>query len=320
MHNQKKKISISIPSYNEELSIVPLISELKKITEQLNNYNFEYIFINDGSTDLTLAKIKEVARFDHSIKFIDFSRNFGKEAAMMAGFDFATGDAVITIDADLQHPPEAILEMVKLWEEGYEDIAATRIIYSNESFIKKKFSIYFYKILSSISETQVQRNTGDFRLLDRKCINAIRTLRESNRYTKGLYNWIGFKKITIGYNQNERLAGETKWSFFKLLNLAVNGITSFSVLPLRLATVIGFCVSFFSFAYALFFIVKTILYGESIQGFPTIIISILLFGGLQIFFIGIVGEYLGKIFIEVKKRPQYLVNETNLDYLCNSKN
>jgi len=267
-----------------------------------------------------LAKIKEVASFDQSIKFIDFSRNFGKEAAMMAGFDFAIGDAVITIDADLQHPPEAILEMVKLWEEGYEDIAATRIIYSNESFIKKKFSIYFYKILSSISETQVQRNTGDFRLLDRKCINAIRTLRESNRYTKGLYNWIGFKKITIGYNQNERLAGETKWSFFKLLNLAVNGITSFSVLPLRLATIIGFCVSFFSFAYAFFFIVKTILYGESIQGFPTIIVSILLFGGLQIFFIGIVGEYLGKIFIEVKKRPQYLVNETNLDFLSNSKN
>lgn len=308
-----KKITIIIPSFNEELSIKLIYAELKKLENPLNHYELEYLFVNDGSTDSTIEIIKEISLTEKSVKYIDLSRNFGKEAAMLAGFDHAIGDAVITIDADLQHPPETILEMVKLWENGYDDVAATRIEYSNESFFKRKFSIYFYKILSSISETQVQRNTGDFRLLDRKCIEAIKELRESNRYTKGLYNWIGFKKITIGYNQKERIAGITKWSFFKLLNLAINGITSFSVFPLRIAAIIGFVVSLFSFLYAVYFVVKTAFLGESIQGFPTIIVSILLFGGLQLLFIGVLGEYLGKVFIEVKKRPQYIINESNIE-------
>ena len=187
-----KLITIIIPAFNEELSLNQLMVELKNNLEKISKHEFEFLFINDGSTDGTISVINALSMTDSRIKFIDFSRNFGKEAAMLAGFDFANGDAVITIDADLQHPPETIIEMVNLWEMGYDDIAATRVEYSNESFLKKKFSIYFYKILSSISETQVQRNTGDFRLLDRKCVDAIKGLRESNRYTKGLYNWIGF--------------------------------------------------------------------------------------------------------------------------------
>jgi glycosyltransferase involved in cell wall biosynthesis len=310
---EKKIISLLIPAYNEELVLPLLYERISKVIEQHSNYSWEILFVNDGSSDGTLNIFKQLSKEDDRVQYLDLSRNFGKESAMMAGFDYVTGDGVVILDADLQHPPEVITELIEYWEQGYDDIAAKRKSPTGESFLKKAFSKIFFSLLSRITKIPIQKNIGDFRLLDRKCINAIRELRENQRYTKGLYAWIGFKKKTILFTQGERAAGKTKWSYFQLINLAIVGITSFTISPLRFSTIFGIIVSLFSFIYGVGAFVKESFFDEEIQGDTSLMIAILFLGGVQLLSIGILGEYLGRVFNETKKRPSYLIRESSFN-------
>lgn len=280
-----KKITILVPCYNEEQSLPLFYKELNKVIVSIDEYQWELLFINDGSKDATLNKLIELRLEDKRINIVDLSRNFGKECAMLAGFDYATGDCVIQMDADLQDPPSLIPKMVEKWEDGYDDVYAKRTKRGNESFLRKKLSLLFYKILQRTSRFDVLNNVGDFRLLDRSCVEALKTLREGERYTKGLFCWIGFRKYEILFEREDRVAGESAWSFKTLIELAINGIISFTTSPLRISTYIGFVISLFSFIYMLYFLIKTIFSGDSVQGFPTLIIVMLFLGGIQLFII-----------------------------------
>ncbi|MGQ3380000.1 glycosyltransferase family 2 protein [Priestia endophytica] len=306
-----KTISIIIPAYNEEDVLEQLYEKLTFVIEAIPNYDFELLFINDGSKDRTLEIIKEMRETDDRISYVDLSRNFGKEIGMMAGFDYAKGDAVIIIDADLQDPPELIPEMIKYWEQGYDDVFAKRRSRAGETWMKKWTAKTFYRVLQKITKIPVQENTGDFRLLDRRCIDALRTLRETQRYTKGMFSWIGYHKKEILFDRNPRAAGETKWNYKKLMDLAIEGITSFTTAPLRLSTYFGFTISLCAFIYMIFIIVKTLVVGEMVQGYPSLMTVMLFLGGIQLISLGIIGEYLGKIFTETKRRPLYFVDEYN---------
>ena len=307
-----KLITILLPCYNEEQSIELLYSSLKEVTDKISEYSFEYLFINDGSADATISIVKSLREKDCRVCYVDLSRNFGKENAMLAGFDYAKGDAVIIMDADLQHPPTLIPEMLAIWNNGeVQDVYAKRITRGKESWLRKRLSLLYYKILDKSTRFEILQNVGDFRLLDRQAIEALKNLRETERYTKGMYCWIGFKKQEILFDQQDRVAGESKWNFFSLLNLAVEGLTSFTTAPLRIAGYIGGGVAFLSFLYALYYVVKTLIYGDPVAGFPTLIIVILFMGGLQLLALGILGEYVGRIFNEVKRRPVYFAKEYN---------
>lgn len=306
-----KKISILVPCYNEEASLPLLYPELRKLMDKENNYEWEVLFVNDGSKDNTIGIIKELREKDNRICYVDLSRNFGKENAMLAGFDYVTGDCMVIMDADLQHPPHIISNMLKKWEKGYDDIYAKRITRGKEPWLRKKFSLLFYSILKKTSRIEILPNVGDFRLLDKQCVYALRKLRETERYTKGMFCWIGFKKDYVEFEQGDRIAGTSSWNFMSLLKLAIEGIVSFTTFPLKVATIIGFLVSFFAFLYMIFIIMKTIIWGEEVAGFPTIISIILLLGGFQLICLGIIGEYLGRIFNETKNRPVYIANEYN---------
>ena len=306
-----KKISIIIPAYNEEESLSFLFERLNKITREIQNYEFEILLINDGSKDKTLEIIKEQRKQDNRISYVDLSRNFGKETAMIAGLDYATGDAVIFMDADLQDPPELIPELIKHWEEGYDDVYERRKKRKGETFVKKFTSKMFYKILQKIAGMEIQRDTGDFRLLDRRCVNALRKLRESQRCTKSMFSWIGYKKKEVLYDREPRVAGKTKWNYLKLIDLAIDGITSFTTSPLRLATYISIPTFIMLVVYFIYVIIKCFVVHMAIQAFQAIILLILFFSGIQIMLFGIIGEYLGRIFVETKNRPLYLVNEYN---------
>ena len=306
-----KKISIIIPAYNEEESLPYLFERLNKLMDEVKQYEFEILFVNDGSKDKTIELIKEYRAKDQRYCYVDFSRNFGKEIAMMAGLDYATGDCVIFIDADLQDPPELIPELIKYWEEGYDDVYARRRSRDGETFLKKFTSKMYYKILQKMTNVEIQRDTGDFRLLDRRCVNALKKLRESQRNTKSMFSWIGYKKKEVLYDRDARIAGKTKWNYMKLIDLAIDGITSFTTSPLRIATWIAIPTFMMLFAYFIYVIVKCIVTNTVMQAFQAIIILILFFSGVQILLFGIVGEYLGRIFNETKHRPLYLVNEYN---------
>lgn len=306
-----KKVSILVPCYNEEASLPLLYPELKKLMDSQVNYKWEVLFVNDGSRDNTLNIIKKLRSQDKRICYVDLSRNFGKENAMLAGFDYVTGDCMVIMDADLQDPPSLIPEMLEYWEEGYDDVYAKRNNRGKESWLRKQFSLLFYAILQKSTRFEVLKNVGDFRLLDRCCIEALKKFRETERYTKGMFCWIGFKKKEIIFNRGDRAAGKSNWNFFSLFNLAIEGITSFTTSPLRFSTVLGFIISLFAFILMLFYLVKTIIWGDVIQGFPTLITVILFLGGIQLFSIGILGEYLGRIFNETKNRPVYLAREYN---------
>lgn len=306
-----KKISILVPCYNEEKSLQLLYPELKTLMDSQNNYEWEILFVDDGSEDDTLNAIKSLRREDERIAYVSLSRNFGKENAMLAGIDYVTGDCMVIMDADLQDPPSLIPEMLKYWEEGYQDVYAKRADRGKESWLRKKLSLLFYKILDSTTRFDVLQNVGDFRLLDRQCINALKRLRESERYTKGLFCWIGYKKKEIIFNRGDRVAGDSNWSFWSLFNLAIEGITSFTTAPLRIATFSGFIIALCAFFYALYFITKTLIYGDPVQGFTTLIVIILFLGGIQLITIGILGEYIGRIFNETKNRPTYIASEYN---------
>ena len=306
-----KKVTIIVPAYNEEESLPFLYERLEKLMNENTNYEFEILFVNDGSKDKTIDLIKEYREKDKRINYVDFARNFGKEIAMIAGLDYATGDCVIFIDADLQDPPELIPEMIKHWEEGYDDVYAQRRSRKGETWLKKFTSKMYYRVLQSLTKVPIQKDTGDFRLLDKRCVNALRKMRETGRNSKSMFSWIGYKKKAIFYDRDPRVAGSTKWNYAKLINLAIDGITSFTTSPLRISTYIAIPTFLALLVYFIYVIVKCIRLNVAIQAFQAIILLILFFAGIQILLFGIVGEYLGRIFNESKHRPLYLVNEYN---------
>jgi len=309
----KKKITIIIPSYNEEGTLPRLISRLEKERKKLSNYDLEYLFISDGSTDDTVNILKEYQKDYPHIRYVDFSRNFGKEIGMLAGFDYSDGDAVVVIDADLQQPPELIKDMIYWWEQGYDDVYAIRKERKGESKLKKWTSKTYYKVLQRVSKEDVYPFAGDFRLLDRKCVDTLSDLRETERYTKGMYGWIGFKKKSIEYDADPRVEGETKWKWSDLMKLAVDGITSYSTVPLKIWSIFGFIISLFAFLYLAYEIIIAIIGGTSPAGYPSVIASILFLGGIQLISLGVIGEYLGRVFVETKNRPLYVVRESSED-------
>lgn len=302
-----KKISILIPAYNEQEVLPLLFKRLDTLAASLPKYEFEFFFVNDGSRDNTLSILEASAKNDQRIAYINLSRNFGKEVAMIAGIDHVSGDATVIIDADLQDPPELIPDMIRLWEEGYDDVYARRRSRSGETFFKKKTSEWFYKILQKSTNVPIQQDTGDFRLLSKRCVEALRQFRESQRYTKGMFSWIGYKKKQLLYDRDPRAAGETKWNYLKLLNLAIDGITSFTTAPLRIASVAGVIISFLAFLYIIFIIIRTLFFGVDLAGYASTMAVILFMGGVQLLSIGVIGEYVGRIFNETKQRPLYFI-------------
>ena len=306
-----KKVSILIPAYNEEEVLYTLYDRLENVINKLNNYEFEVLLINDGSKDNTLNILRELRKRDKRMCYINLSRNYGKETAMIAGLDYVTGDCCIILDADLQDPPELIEEMLKYWEQGYDDVYAKRKSRAGESFMKKFTSSLFYKMLQKSTRIPIQKNTGDFRLLDRRCVDALRKFRESERYTKGMFSWIGFNKKEILFDRDPRVAGSTKWNYWKLIDLAIEGITSFTTKPLRISSFLGVIISFCAFVYIVIIIARTLIMGEAVKGYPSLMAVILFLGGVHLLSLGIIGEYIGRVFNETKRRPLYFVEEYN---------
>jgi len=306
--NKVKLLSIMIPIFNEEECVVGLYEKLKEVSTSLK-CNCEFLFINDGSTDRTLQLLQEIQANDRRICIVDLSRNFGKEIAMTAGLDYLKGDTLVIIDADLQDDPSLLPLMVAEIENGYDDVYAQRTSRKGETWLKKATSRWYYKALASMSSVDIQKDTGDFRMLSSKAIRALRKFGENERNMKGLFSFIGFKKKAVYYERDERMAGQTKWNYFKLFNLAVRGITSFSTKPLRMISITGVTISIISFIFLAKIVFKAIYYGDPVAGYPSIMSTILFLGGLQLLSIGVLGEYLGIIFSETKKRPIYFIND-----------
>ena len=304
-----ERISIIIPMYNEEEALPYLYERLVELSKRIDKYQLEFLFVNDGSKDNSLKIVKEYRKKDSRVQYLNLSRNFGKEVAMGAAFDYVTGDVVAIIDADLQDPPELIVDMLKFYEQGYDDVYAKRRNRKGETWLKKFTSKAFYRVLESVSNVPIQKDTGDFRLLSRRAIEALKAFPEKQRYTKGMFSLIGFKKKEIEYDRDPRVAGSTKWNYFKLMDLAIEGITSFTTAPLRIATIIGVLSAIGSFIYMIFTIVKTVVYGVDVPGYASLICILLMLGGIQLICLGLIGEYIGRIFIEVKGRPLYFVDE-----------
>lgn len=311
MDTNKKNITILVPAYKEENTLQALKQELDKVWNASPKYDWELLIINDGSPDNTLDVIKKLRLEDGRVNYVDLSRNFGKENAMLAGFDYAKGDAVIIMDADLQHPPTLIPELLRYWEDGFDDVYAKRRSRGKESWIRNRLSLTFYKFLQHSSRFDILENVGDFRLLDRSCINVLKRMRETERYTKGMFAWIGYRKKEVVFDQGDRIAGESSWNFSSLANLAIEGVLSFTTIPLRLASVLGIVVSLISLSYMIWILVKTIFWGEPVAGYPTMMTVILFLGGVQLLALGIIGEYLGRVFNETKGRPVYIAREYN---------
>lgn len=321
-----------VPSYNEETNLQALHEaldglskgtyqvspsssaeggEASPITMDMTCYEWEFLFINDGSRDSTLSILRDMRRKDPRVNVVNLTRNFGKENAMLAGFDFAKGDGVVIMDADLQHPIATVPEMIYWWEQGYEDVYGKRRSRGKESWLRKHLSLTFYNMLQKYTKVPVLQNVGDFRLLDRRAVNAIRKLRETQRYTKGLYCWVGYNKKEVLYDTLDRAGGVSSFRFMGLFNLAVEGITSYTTSPLRLSAIAGVIISSISLLYVLYILIKTAIYGDTAQGFPTLACCILFLGGIQLISVGIIGEYIGRIFNETKGRPAYLVESYN---------
>ena len=306
-----KKVTILLFSYNEEDSFTVLEQCMKRVLDENPGNARECMMVNDGARDHTLQKRARVHREEPARwNYIDLSRNYGKELAMMAGFDYVKGDALIIMDFDMQHPVDVIPEMLHWWEEGYDDVYATRQG-SKETWMKRKTSQWYYDLLQMFTRVPIQKDTGDFRLLDRSCIEALKQMREVERNTKGMYSWIGFRKKGIFYQQKERQAGVSRWSYRALLNLAMNGIMAYTTAPLRLASVLGMVVSLCAFLYLIYIIIVTNVYGDPVAGYPTIMVTVLFLGGAQLICIGVIGEYLARVFNESKRRPGYFVSSYN---------
>ena len=304
-----KTITILVPCYNEEAVLQQFYDRVQLVISNIEDYEFQYLFVNDGSTDSTLSIMRNLQSSDPRVHYIALSRNFGKEIALIAGLDNIDSDAVVVMDADLQDPPKLLPEMIYWWQKGYKDIYAKRRSREGESWFKKWSSHTYYKLLQQLTDIPIQVDAGDFRLLDRQCIEALKLFRESQRYTKGMFSWIGFDKKEILFDREARAAGKTKWNYFKLVNLAIDGITSFTILPLRIASLLGCILALTAIIYMLSIIIKTLIYGGDVPGYPSLICTILFIGGVQISFLGIIGEYLGRIFNESKHRPLYLLKE-----------
>jgi len=304
-----KTISILIPAYNEEAVLAQLHERITRLADDTPLYKFEFCFVNDGSRDKTLEMIKHYAEIDARVSYVNLARNFGKEIAMAAGFDFVKGDAMVIIDADLQDPPELIPQMLELWEQGYDDVYARRRSREGETWFKKKTSQLYYKLLQSSTSIPIQVDTGDFRLLDRRCIEALKEFRESQRNTKGIFSWIGYRKKEILYDRDPRVAGETKWNYPKLIDLAIDGITSFTTSPLRISSVLGVLISVTAFVYIVYLIVRPLFGVPTGDGYSSLMAVMLFLGGVQLLSLGIIGEYIARIFLETKQRPLYLVEE-----------
>ncbi|MEM4724618.1 MAG: glycosyltransferase family 2 protein, partial [Candidatus Hadarchaeum sp.] len=299
-------LSIVCPVFNEATSIGPFLNRLLPVLDSLNNLS-EIVFVNDGSYDDTLTILLEIQAHDPRLVVIDLSRNFGKEAALTCGLDYARGDAVIPIDVDLQDPPELIPEMVRLWQQGFEVVLAQRIDRSSDQFWKRKTASWFYRVHNAIAYPPIPPNVGDFRLMDRKVVDALKTLRERHRFMKGLFAWVGFRQAILPYVRAPREAGKSKFSGWRLWNLALEGITSFSSFPLRIWTYCGLVVAGMAFILGLIIVVRVILFGRDVPGYASLITVMLFMSGIQIFGLGMLGEYLGRVYGEVKERPIYVV-------------
>lgn len=305
------KISIVVPCYNEEESLPLFYEEITKIAKQMDYVTFELLFVNDGSKDKTLEKLRDLARMDERVRYISFSRNFGKEAAMYAGLKEATGDYVAVMDADLQDPPKLLIEMYAiLQEKEYDCVATRRVTRKGEPPIRSFFAKMFYKIINAISKTEVVDGARDFRLMTRQMTNSIISLGEYNRFSKGIFGWVGFDTKWLEYENVERVAGKTSWSFWKLFVYSLDGITAFSTAPLIISTIMGCIFCFLALIMVCVIIFKTVMYGDPVSGWPSTACIILFVGGIQLFCTGIIGQYLAKSYLEVKNRPIYIVKET----------
>jgi glucosyltransferase len=307
------KISIVVPCYNEQEALPYFYEEMDKVMKKMNSVSFELLFINDGSKDNTLNVLIDLSKKDDKVKYLSFSRNFGKEAAMYAGLFNSTGDYVAIMDADLQDPPMLLEEMYSaIKEEGYDSVATRRFNREGEPPIRSFFARLFYKLINKISKTEIVDGARDFRLMKRDMVDAILSMQEYNRFSKGIFGWVGFKTKWIAYKNIERVAGNTKWSFWKLFLYSIEGIVAFSTAPLTIATLFGIFFCIVSFIMMIFVIFKTLLYGDPVAGWPSLASMILFISGIQLFSLGIIGQYISKIYLETKKRPIYIIKETNM--------
>ena len=307
-----EKISVVIPCYNEEEAIPLFYQEISKIIEKMKKkITFELIFINDGSKDKCLEEIRGLSKKDKKVRYISFSRNFGKEAAMLAGLEYATGDYVTTMDVDLQDPPYLLEEMLRLIkEEGYDCVATKSTSRNGYSFFRKFCTKWYYRIIGAISKTKMVAGARDFRLMTRQMVDAILSMKEYNRYSKGLFSFVGFDTKWIEFENQERVAGTTKWNFWKLFSYALDGITAFSTVPLVLSAILGILFCFIAFIMIVIIILKTLIWGDPVSGWPSLACIIFLVGGVQLFCTGIIGQYLSKTYLEAKHRPIYIIKET----------
>ena len=307
-----KKISLVIPCYNEEESLKYLYKELEKVTGEMPYFDFEYIFVDDGSKDKTLERLKELATYDSKTTYISFSRNFGKEAAMYAGLCNATGDYVAIMDADLQDPPSLLPEMVTYLESGeYDSVATRRVNRKGEPKIRSFFARRFYKLINRWSDADIADGARDFRLMTKDMVQAIIKMGERNRFSKGIFGWIGYKTKWVEFENTERVAGETKWSFWSLFKYSIDGIVNFTNAPLQIASVFGIVFTIVAFIAIIFIMVRKFIWGDPVSGWPSLVCIIVFLSGIQMFCIGIIGQYLSKTYVEVKERPHYIISESN---------
>ena len=308
-----KKISIIVPCYNEEEAIPIFYKEITKTIEELKQYKFEIIFINDGSKDKSENIMKELAKKDEKVKYIIFSKNFGKEAAMYAGLEQSSGDYITTMDVDLQDPPSLLPEMLKgIEEENYDCVATKSTSRNGYSFLRKTFTRWFYKIIAKISKTEMVAGARDYRLMTRQMVNSIIAMKEYNRYSKGLFSFVGFNTKWIEFENKERSAGTTKWNFWKLFSYAIDGIVGFSTAPLIISSIIGTLFCLIAFIMIIIIIIKTLAFGDSTSGWPSMVCIIFFVSGIQLFCLGIMGQYLSKVYLEVKNRPIYIIKDSNI--------
>lgn len=308
--NGQQLISIIAPAFNEEEGLPEFVNRLKAVMDG-QNYHYEIVLVNDGSRDNTLHVMRTLKKDTQQIAIVNLSRNFGKEIAMTAGFEHANGDAIIVIDTDLQDPPELIPEMLRNWENGYDMVYAQRRSRVGESWFKKKTAKIFYSISSRLGKTPIPPNVGDFRLMSRRVVNALLELPEQHRFMKGLFAWVGFPQTAIFYDRDPRFTGGSKWNYWSLWNFALEGLTSFTIAPLVLSTYLGFSVAFLAFIYGVFVVFKSLVFGEVVRGYPTIMVTILFLGGVQLIVLGVMGEYVGRTFNESKRRPLYFVESVD---------
>lgn len=309
---KRKKLSVIVPCYNEQESIPYFYDEVIRIVDQMKSLKFEIIFVDDGSTDYTLSILKTLSKEDSRVHYLSFARNFGKEAAIFAGLEHCTGDYITLMDADLQDPPSLLPEMYHCIEQGYDVVSTRRITRKGEPLIRSFFAHCFYKLISKMSNIQMIDGARDYRLMTRQVVDSILLLQEYNRYSKGLFNFVGYKTKCLEYENIERVAGQTKWSFWDLVKYAMEGIVDFTTTPLFISSILGVIICFISFIAILVIIIKTLLFGDPVGGWPSMVCILLFVSGIQLLCLGIVGQYLAKVYLEVKKRPIYIIREKNL--------